>query len=190
MILGKVMIEDHANRKNVAWDVWMAAAQNGDRRAYRRLLLGITPYIRAIAARLLANPSEIEDAIQDVLIAVHEARASYDPTRAFRPWLAGIARHRIIDRTRAMRRRALHEIPLTEEHDRAAPTDTLRDHDLEGAIAQLTVTEKLAIQRLKLEEHSLRAVATETGISVGALKVATHRALRRLRGLLTREEPA
>ena len=184
------MIDDHANRKDMGWDVLMAAAQNGDRHAYQRLLRGITPYIRAIASRLLANPSEVDDAIQDVLIAVHEARASYDPTRAFRPWLAGIARHRIIDRTRAMRRRAVHEIPLTEEHDRAAPTDTLRDHDLEGAIAQLTVTEKLAIQRLKLEEHSLRAVATETGISVGALKVATHRALRRLRGLLTREEPA
>ena len=80
---------------------WMEAAQEGGKDAYRRLLRAATPYVRAIAARMLFDRQDIEDAVQDVSIAVHEGRASYDPRRPFRPSLAGIARHRVIDRMRA-----------------------------------------------------------------------------------------
>ena len=184
-------------RGDAAWDAWMAAAQDGDRLAYRRLLEAITPYVRAIASRLATNPMEIEDAVQDVLIAVHEARASYDPSRPFRPWLAGIARHRLIDRARAGRRRAAREVPLTRDHDRIAPGDIGPGDRFPGdtpalarAIRRLPATQRLAIERLKLGEHSLRAVSAETGLSVGALKVATHRGLRRLRALLLGEQTA
>ena len=125
---------------------------------------------------------------------MHEARASYDPARPFRPWLAGIARHRLIDRARAGRRRTAREVPLTHEHDRIAPEDTPAskgaDPALSRAIRRLPATQRLAIERLKLGEHSLRAVSAETGLSVGTLKVATHRGLRRLRDLLLGEQTA
>lgn len=169
----------------------MAAAQAGDREAYRRLLLAIVPYVRAIATRVLADPRDAEDAVQDVLIAVHEARASYDPDRPFRPWLAGIARYRIIDRMRAARRRSDHETPLTADHDAVAWTAPAPDdRGLFQALRELPATQRLAIERLKLGEQSLRAVAAETGLSAGALKVATHRGLRRLRELLIERQPA
>lgn len=184
--------ENHPG-KDADWSVWMAAAQAGDRDAYRRLLRAITPYVRAIAARLLTHPSDIEDAVQNVLIAVHEARRSYDPARPFRPWLAGIARHRIIDQRRASHRRSAREVPLTQAHEAimsAEPFDALGDSGLTRAIRQLPAAQRLAIERLKLREHSLLRVARETGVSVGALKVATHRGLRRLRSLLLGEQTA
>ncbi len=179
--------------ENGEWGLWMAAAQEGDRAAYRRLLLAITPYVRAIAARLLTHPSEIEDAVQNVLIAVHEARRSYDPSRPFRPWLAGIARHRVIDQRRVSHRRMAREVPLTGVHEQIASPErppAASEAGLPWAISQLPATQKLAIERLKLAEQSLRVVALETGISAGALKVATHRGLRRLRSLLLGEQPA
>lgn len=170
---------------NDTWGAWMAAAQAGDRAAYRRLLQAIVPYIRATASRLLADPRDAEDAVQDVLIAVHEARASYDPARPFRPWLAGIARHRIIDRLRAARRRTDHETPLTEDHEGMPWSAPSRDdHGLFQALRQLSPIQRLAIERLKLGEQTLLAVAADTGLSIGTLKVATHRGVRRLRQLL------
>ncbi len=175
------------------WGAWMEAAQDGDGVAYRTLLLAITPYLRAIAARLLTDPSQVEDAVQDILIAVHEARRSYDPARPFRPWLAGIARHRIIDRMRAIRRRAVREIPLSPEHEWLDPAHRPAISDgnsLAWAMNQLPATQKLAIQRLKLGEQSLRAVSAETGLTQGALKAATHRALARPRRLLVDGQPA
>ena len=188
--MGETHTYQKAARADAAWDGWMTAAQDGDRQAYRCLLVAITPYVRAIASRMAINPMEIEDAVQDVLIAVHVARAGYDPARPFRPWLAGLARHRLIDRARAGRRRAAHEVPFTSAHDRAAPAAEAADPALPRAIGLLSPVQRLAIERLKLREQSLRAVSAETGVSIGALKVATHRGIRRLRALLVGEQTA
>ena len=76
----------------------MAHAQGGDRAAYRRLLEEIAPYVRALAVRRLPNRSDVEDAVQDVLMTVHAIRQTYDPARPFGPWLVAIADRRIIDR--------------------------------------------------------------------------------------------
>lgn len=174
------------------WSVWMAAAQRGDRDAYRRLLEAITPYVRAIAIRALHDRSDIDDAVQDVLIAVHEARRSYDPSRPFKPWLAGIARYRIIDRMRARGRLSAHELTLGDDFDETFASSAPKQDDvlidspaLHRALAQLPAGQRVAIEELKLRESSLEEVAARTGLSVGALKVATHRGLKRLRHILT-----
>jgi RNA polymerase sigma-70 factor (ECF subfamily) len=78
----------------------MARAQAGEREAYRRLLEDIAPFIRALAARRLRDSSDLEDAVQDVLLTVHVIRHTYDPTRPFAPWLTAIANRRIVDRLR------------------------------------------------------------------------------------------
>jgi len=173
------------------WSDWMAAAQDGDRDAYRRLLEAITPYVRAIAARVLWDRSDIDDAVQDVLIAVHEARRTYDRSRPFKPWLAGVARHRIIDRMRARGRVTAREVSIGDDDETFASSAAKQDDmmidspALHRALAQLPPGQRVAIQELKLRESSLEEVAARTGLSVGALKVATHRGLKRLRQILT-----
>src|SRR5437660_149902 len=82
------------------WSRLMARAQDGDRQAYRTLLQGMTPYLRSLAARCFKQPSEVEDAVQDVLLTVHMVRHAYDPKRPFGPWLVAIANRRFIDRLR------------------------------------------------------------------------------------------
>lgn len=175
----------------------MAAAQTGDRDTYGRLLEAITPYIRAMASRALRDRSDVDDTVQDVLIAVHEARRSYDPSRPFKPWLAGIARHRIIDRMRTRGRLSAREVILGDDFDETFASSTAKQDDvlidspaLHRALAQLPPGQRVAIEELKLREASLEEVAARTGLSVGALKVATHRGLKRLRQILTGKDGA
>ena len=77
---------------NRGWDALMAAAQRGDPAAYRRLLSQTTIWLRSYYARRLPS-AMIEDAIQETVVAVHEKRHTYDPSRPFGAWLAAIARY-------------------------------------------------------------------------------------------------
>jgi RNA polymerase sigma-70 factor, ECF subfamily len=88
------------------WSKLMARAQDGDRQAYRTLLQDLAPYLRSIAGRCFKQSSDVEDAVQDVLLTIHVVRHAYDPSRPFGPWLKAIANRRIIDRLRHAKRRA------------------------------------------------------------------------------------
>jgi len=91
--------------RDTDWAILMAHAQDGDRSAYQRLLREITPYLRSLAARRHRDPSDVEDAVQDILLTVHAIRHTFDPTRPFGAWLVTIANRRFIDRLRQQGRR-------------------------------------------------------------------------------------
>jgi RNA polymerase sigma-70 factor (ECF subfamily) len=172
------------------WSMLMAAAQAGDRAAYRALLLAVTPYVRALASRGFRDRADVEDVVQDVLTTLHATRRMFDPARPLRPWLASIARHRIADRLRRDMRRARRETPLAPAHETFADDGAntgqayLDSQSLHAALAHLTDGQRRAIELMKLQEMSLHEAAAVTGLSVTALKVATHRAVKRLRRLL------
>lgn len=174
------------------WSGLMARAQDGDRRAYRTLLEDMTPYLRALAARCLKEPDDIEDAVQDVLLTVHAVRHVYDPTRPFGPWLVAIANRRIIDRLRREMRARSREIELTAAHETfSLLPENLHSGEIPAdgaalrvAIDHLPPDQRQAISLLKLKEMSLKEASVTSGRSVSALKVATHRAIKSLRKLL------
>jgi RNA polymerase sigma-70 factor (ECF subfamily) len=176
------------------WSHLMSRAQDGDRGAYRALLEGITPYLRALATRCFRDTGDIEDAVQDVLLTIHAVRHAYDPGRPFGPWLVAIANRRIIDRLRRQMRARSREIELTAEHEtfsahpanhQSSLGETSADEAvLHAAIEHLPPDQRQAIRLLKLKEMSLNEAALASGKSVSALKVATHRAIKSLRKLL------
>ena len=171
------------------WAGLMARAQDGDRLAYRTLLTQIAPLLRSVAHRALRDPVEAEDAVQDTMLTLHAARHIYDPSRPFRPWLLALARARIADRQRRAVRRWRNEAPLDAGHETfpAPPTNQDEAADsrtLHAAIAALPAGQRVAIRLLKLQEMSLKEASAQSGLSVAALKVATHRGLARLRQLL------
>ncbi len=167
----------------------MVLARGGDGAAYRKLLVGVTPYLRAIASRAHRNSSDAEDTVQDVLLTLHAVRHTYDASRLFKPWLAGIARHRVIDRLRALGRASAREVAFELEH-KAFPAAEVNEtlsfeaQDLHLAIRALPPGQRQAVTLLKLQEKSLKEAAAASGMSVGALKVATHRGIAALRTLL------
>jgi RNA polymerase sigma-70 factor (ECF subfamily) len=184
--------DEPAPDNRAEWSSLMASAQEGDRRAYRALLLAIAPYLRKLAARHHRQASDAEDAVQDILLTLHSIRHTYDPTRPFLPWLNAIAQRRIIDRLRQQGRVRARERPLEPQHETfAAPGAKVHEaawqtHALREAVASLPEGQRRAITLLKLQEMSLKEVSAATGMSVGSLKVATHRAIRKLREILRR----
>ena len=172
----------------------MAAAQAGDGQAYEHLLQAVAEIVRRIAARRrgFLGADEVDDAVQDVLLSVHAVRATYDRRRPFLPWLYSIVRNRLADRARRHGRSTAHEIVFDDldvtfpAADTNLPGEEYGDPQaLHAAIASLPRGQREAIELLKLKGMSLKEAATATGTSVGALKVATHRAMVALRRILT-----
>jgi RNA polymerase sigma-70 factor (ECF subfamily) len=185
--------DSHKAGDGADWSKLMARSQDGDREAYRTLLEGVTPYIRSLAARCFKQPTDAEDAVQDVLLTIHMIRHAYDPDRPFGPWLAAIANRRIIDRLRRDTRRKAREVKLSTDHETfAEPSanldiETLDESALAQAIEHLPPDQRQTIRMLKLNEMSPKEVAMASGRSIPALKVATHRAIKNLRRILKQQ---
>jgi RNA polymerase sigma factor (sigma-70 family) len=174
----------------------MKSAQEGDTAAYIELLDQIAPRIRHIVRgrRTFLAAEDIEDLVQDILLSVHSVRATYDPQRPFLPWLLAITRNRLADGGRRHARGAAHEVPVENLAvtfaDKSANTtmDDFGDlQELKEAIASLPPIQRDAIHMLKLGEMSLKEAAKAANTTVGALKVATHRAMATLRKILVKE---
>lgn len=180
--------QDRAARLDAEWAAMMAAAQRGDRLAYERLLRACIPLVRRVVRHQGVQPDRVDDAVQEVLITVHRARQTYDPTRSFSGWLCAIARRRAIDALRRSGRQDRREVfaPLAyEAHPdptiEAGATPALDGRRIQDAVDQLPDGQREAIETLALRQLSLEEAARLTGKTKGALKVNMHRALKALR---------
>jgi RNA polymerase sigma factor (sigma-70 family) len=174
----------------------MRSAQGGDADAYAAVMQELAVHVRRVVRhrRAFLEQADVEDLVQDVLLSVHAVRATYDATRPFLPWLLAITRNRLADAARRYARSGAHEVVVedlgvTFFSDRTnTMTTTYGDPAaLKEAIAALPSGQRNAIEMLKLREMSLKEAAAASGTSVGALKVATHRAMDALRRKLTKE---
>jgi RNA polymerase sigma factor (sigma-70 family) len=192
-LVGAASAEAMRNSGGLDWSKLMARAQDGNRQAYRTLLQDVTPYLRSIAARCFRQSSEIEDAVQDVLLTIHAVRHAYDPNRPFGPWLVAIANRRFIDRLRRETRAKAREIALSTEHETFPQSQTNFDYQasqeaaLAKAIDRLPHDQRQAVTMLKLNEMSLKEASAMSGRSITALKVATHRAIKNLRNIMKKQ---
>jgi RNA polymerase sigma-70 factor (ECF subfamily) len=173
----------------------MEAAQSGDAHAYVQLLEEITPILRRIVRhrRSFLAVEDVEDIVQDILLSLHSVRATYEPARPFMSWLLAIARNRLADGARRYASRQSHEVHVENEMVTFSAVhanltaEACADADvLLRAVHSLPPVQRTAIELLKLREMSLREAAAACGLSVGALKVATHRAMDNLRKALTK----
>lgn len=177
---------------DTAFGALMAAAQAGDQAAYRDILRASVPFIRSIARRSGVPAESTDDAVQEVLLAVHRMLATFDPKRSYSAWLAAIARRRSIDLLRSRGRRVRREVhdPIGYENhpDAADPAASLDSHSEDQRLGQLVSTlpdgQRQAVQILAYSGHSLEEGAELTGRSKTALKVNFHRAIRNLRSRL------
>jgi RNA polymerase sigma-70 factor (ECF subfamily) len=187
---------DDRDARDLRWSRLMAAAQAGDRRAYEDLLRECLPLLRQICRARLRDATEAEDAVQDTLLTIHRARASYDASRPFRPWLVAITERRALDRIRARGRRSGREAALDLAAELAAPeasADAALDADraaakLRDAVQELPESQRTALGLTKLQDLTLQEASARSGMSIGAIKVATHRAVQTLRRRLTGKE--
>lgn len=182
----------------VAWNDFEAElaplwnrAQGGDEAAYREALEAIAARLRGYFARRLPSvPHEVEDLVQETLLALHLRRGTHDGRLPVSNWVYAIARHKLIDLWRRRgRREALHE-PFDETASLRAPLyeELPARRDLEALLGVLPEAQRLAIRLIKLEGLSVAEASQRSGVSVSALKVRVHRGLKRLAALVRKEK--
>jgi RNA polymerase sigma-70 factor (ECF subfamily) len=171
----------------------MAAAQNGDAKAYQALLRACVPFATATARRQGVPSDRVEDVVQEILLTIHRARATYDPRRPFLPWLRAIAQRRAIDALRSRYRHGTLEVqdddaaravasPAPDAGEDLARAD--QNKILAAAVAALPPGQRQAVELLALQESTLEEASGKTGRSKVALKVNLHRAIHALRKTL------
>ena len=167
--------------------LWLRA-QQGDEGAYRQCLRLLATRLRGyLRRRLSAFPDEVEDLVQETLLAMHLQRGTYDPAASVSAWALAIARHKLVDLWRRRgRREGLHDpIDDVAEHLLAAePDDGGARRDLAVLLQGLPPAQRHAIELTKLEGLSVAEAAQRTGASESAIKVQVHRGLKRLAALV------
>jgi len=162
----------------------MERVQRGDSLAFRNLLEDIGPSISNFIRRKIADSSEIEDVFQEVLLALYQARHTYEPSRPLEPWLFAIARNVAADHAHRHWSRAKWQDLTDLPPEVAADPETGTQPDLEEALGHLTPVQREAFVMLKMEGLTTTEAARRAGVSVGALKVRAHRAYETLKKLI------
>jgi RNA polymerase sigma-70 factor (ECF subfamily) len=167
------------------WAALMRLANSGDAAAYHKFLGSIVPFVRASSrkncARVGLADGDAEDIVQEVLLALHLKRHTWDQDRAIGPWIAAITRNKVID---ALRRRG-HRIiialdDVVEDLAEKETSDPLDQRDLERMFLKLNDRQRDIVKSVSLDGTSIRATAERLQMSEGAVRVALHRALKTL----------
>jgi RNA polymerase sigma-70 factor (ECF subfamily) len=170
---------------NEPWARLMRAAIAGDEGAYRRLLEEIGRSVRAMArgafSRARVGDADVEDVVQETLLAIHLKRHTWDSGQRLAPWVSAIARHKIID---AMRRRGARRIEPIEDFEAVLAAPAGEDpHDVSDArrlIEKLQPRQRAIVRSISLEGQSIAATAERLSMTEVAVRVALHRALKAL----------
>lgn len=169
----------------------MQKAQEGDSVSYEKLLKECRSLIHSFLAKRIRDSESVEDVLQEVLVSVHRARHTYDPSRPFFPWVYSIARRRYIDYVRKQTR--IYENEVQDETMTHLPAKTekmvfLDREILDQAISRLPEKQKLAVMYMKLENLSVKETAEKLSMSESAVKVNAHRGYKALRKILEKME--
>lgn len=168
----------------------LQAARAGDVNAYNAFLLELATLLRPFVRRHLArHRSDIEDVLQDVLLAIHVHRENYSAERQpLTAWVYAIARYKVIDHLRREGIRTY--VPIDEVGELfASETADAGDpqRDLNNLVAQLPDQQRTALTLVKIEERSVREAAAASGTSETAVKVNVHRAIKNLMRFAARD---
>lgn len=156
----------------------------GDEAAYRDFLQVTATHLRAFLRRRLSRwPDEVEDLLQESLLAIHNQRMTYDTSAPLTAWLYAIAKYKLIDWLRRHARREMQNDTLDDKNELFSTTDADANEaqrDLGKLLALLPEQQRAAIMHTKIDGWSVRETAVALKISEALVKVAVHRGLKAL----------
>ncbi len=156
----------------------------GNAAAYRIFLDELTTHLRSYLRRRLGGlADEIEDLLQELLLAIHNKRHTYDPKQPLTAWVQAIARYKLVDLLRRRSRGEALTDPLDEDDQVFATTanDAAEaQYDVAKLLRELPDRQRLPILYVKIEGASVTDTAVRTGMSESAVKVGIHRGLKAL----------
>lgn len=160
----------------------------GDASGYHAFLKAMGGHLRAFfRVRLTRLPDDVEDLVQETLLAIHNQRHTYDPGQPLTAWVHAIARYKMIDLLRRRAGRDALNDPLDDElavfaGSEVDAADARRD--IAKLLERLPATQRLPILHMKLEGLSVVEAARLTGMSESAVKVGVHRGLKALAAMI------
>ena len=165
----------------------MLLGLQGNAQAHGQMLSQLAQLLRKFFQRRLSyEHAEVEDLVQETLLAIHTRRATYDPTQAFTAWAYAVARYKLIDYLRRQRLRVtlniddcadLFGVEVTHAEDAS--------RDVNDLLAELPAAQRTAIELTRIEGLSMEEAAARSGQSVSGIKVGVHRGLKKLSTLLS-----
>lgn len=160
---------------------WMIGGLKGDAGDHAALLAALVPLLQAFYRRRISHPAEdVEDLVQETLIAIHTRRATYDPDRPFGVWLFAIARYKMIDHFRRRRQNCsiedVEDLLVGEGFESAS----LARMDVDRLLDTLPRKQSEAIRGTRLAGLSVAEAASAAGIGESDVKVSVHRGLKAL----------
>ncbi len=160
------------------------AGQDGNEQAYRTFLTELSNHLRGfLRLRLQRQPGEIEDMLQEVLLAVHNGRHTYRADQPLTAWVFAIARYKLTDFFRARSRGQVFNDSLDDTAELFAEPElepAQASRDLGKLLNDLPDRQRLPIMHVKLEGLSVTETAKMTGLSESAVKIGVHRGLKAL----------
>ena len=184
----RIANHDQANANEERLRELLVRGLADDAAAYHAFLKDLSKHLRAFFRKRLSGlPDEVEDLVQESLIAVHNQRHTYDAGQPLTAWVHAIAKYKLVD---LMRQRAVRDLRNDPLDDGA---DFLANNDAEAAAANLDVAkllqrlperQRLPLVHMKLEGLSVVETARVTGMSESAVKVGVHRGLKALAAMI------
>lgn len=175
---------DRNEQSELSLHALLVQGLSGDANAYKNFLQLTATHLRAFLRRRLSRwPDEVEDLVQESLLAIHNQRATYDVDAPLTAWIYAIAKYKLIDWLRRHARRDVLNDPLDDEHELFTTADGdahEAQRDLSKLLEMLPPQQRVAIMRTKLDGWSVRETATALNISEASVKVAVHRGLKAL----------
>ena len=171
------------------WGRLLEEANSGDARAYERFLRIVAPVLRGIVRTRGTGLGETgcEDVVQEVLLAIHLKRHTWQVGTPVRPWLYAIARYKVADAFRARGGRI--DLPIEDFLDdlaAEAEPDPTEAADIDRMIGLLDSRSAGIVRMVGREGASTAETAEAMGMTEGAVRVALHRALKKLARLRER----
>lgn len=174
-------------------DELMAQVRAGDSRAFGELYERHAAPLLTFLTRVTGDRRVGEDLLQETFVRLYRSRRGYQATGRFRAFLFTIARRLVIDWRRRQQVTGIEDSEALETlhaPDRAEHHAEARDlaARLEAALRRLPASQREIVLLSRYAELSADEIAEVTGSTPGAVRVALHRALRRLRELIELHE--
>jgi RNA polymerase sigma-70 factor (ECF subfamily) len=186
--MGRATVTPPANEERLR--NLLLRGRSGEALAYETFLRETAAFLRGFLRRRLARlPDEVEDLVQETLLAVHNQRHTYDTAQPLTAWLHAIARYKLVDLLRRRSRSDALNDPIEDELEIFAVADREANdakRDLDKLLATLPDKQRLPIVHVKIEGLSVAETAQLTGLSESAVKVGVHRGLKVLAALIRR----
>lgn len=176
--------DDALRSREIHLQSLFVAGLAGNARSYRSFLCELTPHLRGfLRGRLLRHPGDVEDLLQEVLLAVHNARHTYRTEQPLTAWVFAIARYKLSDFFRSRSRHEARNDSLDDAEELFAEPSLEAEQasrDIGKLLEELPDRQRLPIMRVKIEGLSVAETSQITGLSESAVKIGVHRGLKAL----------